>query len=180
MTRPRHFFQRAVSPGDQGPALGFVVSVTAIAATSFAAFETVRLPGGEAASAPMAALVVATIAMLVAPTVLHLVAAVQTVLLAVVVPDRAGVSETVQVIAYASAPCVLAGFPVPALRVLTTAYAGVLLVLGVATVHDVSLPRAAILGALPASIAFGYGFGGFAGAVAVFSTIRSTVVPILG
>jgi hypothetical protein len=148
-----------------------VVSVTAIAAASFATFETVRLPGGEAASVPMAALVVAATAMLGAPTALHLVAAVQTVLLAVAVPERAGVSETVQVLAYASAPCVLAGVPVPTVRVISTAYAAILFVLGLATVHDVSVPRASVLGALPASLAFGLGFRGFAAASTVYSEI---------
>jgi hypothetical protein len=169
LTRPRSFFRCAVSPGDQGPALAFVVCVTAIAAAEFVAFETVRLPGGDTPATPMAALLVAVIAMLVAPTALHLVAAVQTVILAATVPNRAGVSETVQVVAYATAPCVLAGLPVPIVRVLATGYAAVLLAVGVATVHRQSLPRAAVLAAVPASLAFGYGFGGFAGAATILS-----------
>jgi hypothetical protein len=99
---------------------------------------------------------------LVAPAALHLVAALQTLLLMTVVDDRAGVSETVQVLAYAAAPCALAGIPVPAVRVAATAYAAVLLAVGLAEVHDVSLPRAAAVAAVPAALAFGYGFGGFA------------------
>lgn len=171
MTRPRQFFQRSVSPGDQGPALGFVVSVTTIAAAQVVAFDPIELPGGDVATGWMALLMVALLAMLVAPTAVHLVAAVQTVILAVAVPDRAGVSETVQVLAYASAPCVIAGVPVPEVRVIATAYATVLFVLGLATVHDVSVPRAAILGAVPASLAFGLGFRGFTAAATVGSDL---------
>jgi hypothetical protein len=76
--------------------------------------------------------------------------------------ERAGVSETVQVIAYAGAPCVFAGLPFPEVRLAAAAYAAVLLVVGMGEVHDLSLPAAAALSALPSALVFGYAFRGFA------------------
>jgi hypothetical protein len=84
-----------------------------------------------------------------------------------VVRDRAGVSETVQLLAYAAAPCVLAGFPFPALRAVCAAYGTVLLVVGISEVHRTSLPRAAVAAVVPAAIVFGGGFGGTAAVITV-------------
>ena len=60
-------------------------------------------------------LALALVGLFVAPAVLHLTAALQTVILMLFVPGRGGISETVQVIGYAVAPCLLAGLPFPAL-----------------------------------------------------------------
>ena len=79
---------------------------------------------------------------------------------AVAVRDRAGVSETVQVVAYATAPAVVAGLPYPEVRILATLYGAALLVVGLATVHGTTLGRAAVAGAIPATLVFGYAFGG--------------------
>jgi hypothetical protein len=45
--------------------------------------------------------------------------------------------------------------------VLVTAWGAGLYLIGTAIVHNVRLPVAAIVGAIPAAIIFGYGFRGF-------------------
>lgn len=161
LVRPRQFFRRTVAPGDQAPGLAFAVGVVMVEEASrlLLAPETIpTLAGGRLASA---VLVVALAALVVVPLGLHLIAALQTLLLWPVVDDRAGVSETVQVLAYSAAPGVLAGVPVPWLRILCTAYGAWLLVVGLQAVHGTTRQRAAIAGALPAAVVYGYGFRGF-------------------
>jgi hypothetical protein len=145
LVRPRRLFRSAVAPADQAPGLVFAATVVL---------------GGRPTVSVVFWLALATV--LVAPAALHLVAALQTLILMPFAPERAGVSETVQVLAYAGAPCVFAGLPYPGIRVLATGYGTALLVVGVSEVHDVSLPRAAALTAVPAALVFGYGFRGFA------------------
>ncbi|WP_251342933.1 YIP1 family protein [Haloplanus halophilus] len=158
VVRPRRFFSHGVAPGDQAPGLVFAV-VTAVAyALGLALLDPARFP---ATGALRAAVVVLLVALLVAPAVLHLLAALQTLALMATVRDRAGVSETVQVIAYATAPAPLAAVPVLELRVAACLYGAALLVVGLAVVHDTTVGRATLAGALPAALLFGYGFGGF-------------------
>lgn len=97
----------------------------------------------------------------VTPVALHLVAALQTIVLVPFVEDRGGVSETVQLLGYATAPCIVAGVPVPEVRAAVTIWGAVLLVLGVSEVHGPWYEPAAAFAALPAAIVFGYGFRGF-------------------
>jgi hypothetical protein len=171
LVRPRRFFRNGVAPGDQAPGLAFAVTVAL-------AYVATRLGSGAAAvppdlpvvggTGPLAtAFIVLAVALVVAPGTLHLVAAVQTLLLMLVVSDRAGVSETVQTLAYATAPCAVAGLPVPELRAACALYGTGLLVVGLAEVHDTSLVRAAGAGAVPAAFVFGYAFGGTRAAIAV-------------
>lgn len=162
MIRPRRLFRSGVAPGDQAPGLVFAGSVVLVeeltrvltGAAAYPVFSDQRLAS--------TLLVLALAVILVAPAALHLTAALQTLILISTAPDRAGVSETVQVLAYASAPCALAGVPSPSLRVVATGYASVLLVIGISDVHEVALPKAAALAAVPAALVFGYGFRGFA------------------
>ena len=114
--------------------------------------------GGPAVSAFVSLLFVAVF---VAPASLHLTAALQTVLLIAFVRDRAGISETVQVLAYASAPCALAGAPIPELRAACALYGAGLLVVGIRAVHGTTTGRAVAATVVPASLVFGYGFRGF-------------------
>jgi len=95
-----------------------------------------------------AAILFLLVVVLVAPVGLHLTAAVATlsVILAsvefddgIALRDRGGVSETVQVVAYASSPMALAGPPIPELRVVCGAYAAVLLLIGFRIVHGTTL-----------------------------------------
>lgn len=174
LTRPRRFFENGVAPGDQAPGLVFAVAVaTAYVATRFAFVPSARpmFFANEFASVAIGLLVAALI---IAPITLHLVAALEVVILIAVVRDRAGVSETVQVIAYATAPMALggigvhpslAGLPllpeaVAAWRLLLALWGAGLLVYGMATVHGTSLARAAFAVAVPGVVVFGYLFGG--------------------
>ncbi|WP_135820765.1 YIP1 family protein [Halostella litorea] len=164
LTRPTRFFRSAVAPGDQAPGLVFAVAVVlleefvrfALVADAYPVLADQRLLSGV--------LWLGVAVLLVAPAALHLTAALQTVILVPLVDDRAGVSETVQTIAYSAAPCVVAGVPVPEVSVLCGAYGAVLLALGTATVHGTTGKRAALVSAVPAAVVFGYGFRAFAAA----------------
>lgn len=162
LVRPRRFFAHGVSAGDQGPGLTFLMAVVAVEEATRLLLVSGAVPplvGGRWLSF---ALVVGLATLLVAPLGLHLVGAAQILLLRPLVADRAGVSQTVQVLAYAAAPCALAGVPEPAVRSLCAVYATALLVVGLATVHETSHVRAGVAGAVPAAAVFGYGFRGFA------------------
>lgn len=158
LVRPRRFFAAGVAPGDQGPGLTFAIAVVLVAQGTRFGLGTDPYPvvGGQPVLS--GAFWLFAVAVLVAPVVLHAVAALQTVLLALGTDERAGVSETVQVLAYASAPCALAGVPLPPLQVAAGVWAGALYVLGLSVVHDLPPARAILLGALPAVVGYGYGF----------------------
>ena len=175
VTNPRRFFRHGVAPGDQAPGLVFAALVVLVEEAS--RFAVVELSArGTLSTGPFpypligelgpleALLALLAVVVFAAPAVLHLTAALQTLLLAPFAPHRGGVSQTVQVIAYASAPCVLAGVPVPELRVACALWGSALYVVGTSEIHDLSLPRAALLGAIPALIVFGYAFRGLAAA----------------
>jgi len=174
LLRPRRFFAHGVAPGDQAPGLVFAVAVaTVYVATRFAFVPSAR-PTFFASELASVAIGLLVAALIVAPVALHLVAALEVVILIAVVRDRAGVSETVQVIAYATAPMALAGVGVhPTLsgvpllaeavagwRLLLAVWGVGLLLFGMAAVHETSLARAAVAIAVPAVVIFGYLFGG--------------------
>ncbi|WP_324758132.1 YIP1 family protein [Haloarcula sp. GH36] len=171
LVRPRRFFRTGVAPGDQAPGLVFAamvvmaeelsrVAVARLATQGVVSTGPFTYPGVAEFSPAIALLVLLAIGMFVMPATVHLTAALQTLFLVVGAPDRGGISETVQVMCYAMAPCLLAGLPFPELRVVVAVWGGALYVTGLSVVHDLSLPRAAVLGALPAVIVFGYGFRG--------------------
>lgn len=173
LRRPRRFFRTGIAPGDQAPGLIFaslvvlveelgrflVVELAARGVVSTGPFPYPAI-GGFSPGVTILALL--GIIVFVAPITVHLTAAIQTLLLVAGAPDRGGISETVQVMCYAMAPCVVAGLPVPELRVLVTLWGATLYIVGTAVVHKLSLPKAAVVGAVPAAILFGYGFRGFA------------------
>ncbi|WP_232685994.1 YIP1 family protein [Halobacterium zhouii] len=168
VVNPRTFFREAVSPGDQAPGLAFGIAVVLVE-------ESIRLALAPDAALALPAstpiritLTVALAALLVAPAALHALSAIQTLALAALAPDRGGVSETVQVLAYASAPCVAAGVHVPAVRVVVGLWGFCLLVAGTRIVHDTTYPRALLAAAIPGALAFGYGFRWFGATVRVF------------
>lgn len=162
LTNPNRFFSRAIAPGDQAPGLVFAMVVVLLEEASRFALVSGAAPSLGGSPTLSALLGVALAVLFVAPAAIHLTSAVQTVLLMVFVPDRAGISETVQVLAYATAPCVLAGIPSPWIRAICTIYGAVLFLGGLRIVHDTSPLRALLAGALPAAIVFGYAFRGFA------------------
>ena len=166
LVRPRRFFRAGVAPGDQAPGLVFAVAVALCYVGTGFALVPGSVPSLAGSAAFSAFLALLAIALFVAPAALHLSAALSTLLLIAFVRDRAGTSETVQIVAYATAPCALAGIPVPELRFLCGAYGAVLLAVGLREVHGTSPPRAVATAALPAALVFGYGFRGF-GALSV-------------
>ena len=162
VSSPRRFFERGIAPGDQAPGLVFAMTVVLTEEATRFALVSGAAPsfGGRPALSALFGLALATL--FVTPAVLHLTGALQTVLLMAFVRDRAGTSETVQVIAYATAPCIFAGVPSPTVRAVCAIYGAGLFFVGLVTVHDTSLPRALVAGAIPAALVFGYAFRGFA------------------
>ena len=167
LIRPRRLFANGVAPGDQAPALTFAVSVAAVYALGWIAADPGAVPGIVASAPVSAAILFLVVVVLAAPVGLHLTAAVATlsVILASVeydgglaLRDRGGVSETVQVVAYASSPMALAGPPIPLLRVVCGAYAAVLLLIGFRIVHRTTLVRTLVAGVPPAVLGYGVGY----------------------
>jgi len=163
---PRRFFTTGVAPGEQAPGLAFAVIIAVVYVVGLLAVQpdlilgtsAVPILGGSTVLTMLLVLLVT--AVVAAPAGLHLTAAIQTVLLMLTVDDRAGVSETVQVVAYATAPCMLAWIPVPAVAAACTLYGAGLLLVGLTVVHEMSLPRAIVAGGIPAVLVFGVGFRG--------------------
>ena len=179
LVRPRRLFRSAVAPADQAPGLVFASSVVFVEELSRVATGTAAYPvlGNRPTASVLFWLAIATV--LVAPAGLHLLAALQTIVLIPFTEKRAGVSETVQTLAYAGAPCVFAGLPYPEIRLLAAAYGAVLLVVGTSEVHDLSLPAAAALSAVPSALVFGYAFRGFASFSAVTGLTWADVVALI-
>lgn len=179
---PRRFFQTAISTGDQAPGLTFAIVVTLVHAIP-------RLLVWSTGPILMRVLVLLLVVVFLTPLVLHLCGAVETLALIGLVPDRAGVSQTIQLLGYAGAPCALSGVSLMALCVgpawlcafspelvalvwvVTAGYGTVLAVLGTAIVHDTSLVRAGAAAALPSVLVFGYGFRGIEGIAQLAGTL---------
>jgi hypothetical protein len=169
LLRPRRFFRNGVSPGDQAPGLTFAMAVAmAFTAGWFLADPTV-IPAIAGSAAASAAVTLVLVGVLAAPVGLHLTAV--SGVIAVIVAslrrtpggsigtaDRGGVSETVQVVAYASAPFAVAGPPIPALRVACAIYATALLTIGFRRIHGLSWPRTLLAATPPAIAGFGFGY----------------------
>lgn len=167
LIRPRRLFVNGVTRGDQAPALTFAVAVAAAFTLGWIAVDPSVIPG-IVESVPLSAVVLFLVVVaLGAPVGLHLTAAVATVSVIVAsvefdgglsLRDRGGVSETVQVVAYASSPMALAGPPIPVVRVLCGAYATVLLLIGFRTVHGTTPIRTLVAGLPPAVLGYGIGY----------------------
>ncbi|PSQ17454.1 hypothetical protein BRD00_07005 [Halobacteriales archaeon QS_8_69_26] len=159
MVRPSRFFENAVAPGDQAPGLVFAMLVVLVE-------ETVRVVAlGDypvVADQPTisAVLWIGVMVLLITPAMLHLAAAIATVVLVPMTPDRAGVSETVQVLGYASAPCLFAAVPVLQVRAAAVVYGAVLAYVGIGRIHRIPPLRTVLATAAPAYVVFGYGFRG--------------------
>lgn len=167
LVRPRRLFVTGVRRGDQAPALTFAVAVAAVFTLGWVVADPQVVPG-IVGSVPVSAVVLLLVVIaMAAPVGLHLTAAVATVsvILASVeiddglsLRDRGGVSETVQVVAYASSPMALAGPPIPALRVACGLYASALLLIGFRAVHGTTPVRTLIAGLPPAILGYGVGY----------------------
>ena len=179
LVRPGRFFRTGVAPADQAPGLTFALAVafTFVGGRLLLSPESLSGYGHVVAATGrpvLSAFVLAgAIGFLVAPLVLHLAAALATLSLMAVVDDRGGISETVQVVAYASAPAVFVAVPHPAVQVVAASYGALLVAVGFAVVHETSPPRAAVAALLPAVFVFGFAFGGI-GAVEAVTGIEVT------
>jgi hypothetical protein len=140
------------------------VATVSLLVASLEADERFSLRDWGVASAAVVLLVVAAVA---APLGVRLVAGLAAGALFVagigirdrfVLRDRGGVSETVQVVAYAGAPMALAGPAIPLLRVACGAYATVLLLVGLRTVHGTTPIRTLVAGVPPALAGYGVGY----------------------
>jgi hypothetical protein len=166
LVRPRRFFENGIAPGDQAPGLTFAIAVAAayVGGRLLLAPETLsgygRIAGATGSAYLSAAIVLVAACFLVAPLVLHLAAAIGTLSLIPIAKNRGGVSETVQLIAYAAAPGVFAAVPFPTIQALAALYGCVLLVVGISVVHETPLPRAVLAASVPALFVFGFAFGG--------------------
>lgn len=169
LLRPRRFFRTAVEPGEQGSALLSAMAVVAVEEATRMALVPGAVPGMADAGLLAVAFWLGVAVLVVTPVALHLLAALQTLVLVPFVRDRGGVAETVQVLAYATAPCAVAGVPVPELRVLATAWGAAILVVGVSEVHGPGLEPAFVLSAPASALVFGYGFRGFAALATLLS-----------
>jgi hypothetical protein len=173
LVRPQRFFRNGVAPGDQAPGLAFAIAVTFVFVGSRMAFAPGGVSGYERIAAATGSVYLSGLILLgaacflVAPLALHLAAALGTLALLPVVNDRAGVSETVQVIAYASAPAVFVAVPIPAVQLVAALYGCSLLIIGFSVVHETSIPRALVAGIVPAVFVFGFAFGGISAFEAV-------------
>lgn len=167
MVRPRRFFRNGIAPADQAPGLVFVITVTVVVLVGRLVFAPETLPTFGTNRVVSGAIVVGIGGFLVAPLALHLAAALQTLALLPIVDDRAGISETVQLIAYATAPCVFVVVPVAAVQLLAAAYGFGLLVIGLSVVHRTSLIRASLASLVPGLFVFGFAFGGLSAFEAV-------------
>lgn len=159
---PREFYQSGIGQGGQAPSLIFAMSVVVIEESIRLALSPHALPVLGNQWLLSAVLWLGVVTFIATPTLLHLIAGLQTALLVPFVRTRAPMSETVQVLGYATAPCVLVGIPIAELRVGSVVWGGMVLAQGIAVRHDIGLQRALLLTALPAALIFGYGFRGFA------------------
>ncbi len=162
LLRPRRFFATGVGEGDQGPGLTFEILVAAGFITGWLVTTPSVIPGIAESRLLSGVVTILAASLLAAPAGLHLTAALTTLSLLIFVKERAGVSQTVQVLAYATAPMVFAGPPVPALRVVCGTYGIVLFIIGIRTVHKASWPRVALASAVPGVFAFGIAYRGIA------------------
>jgi hypothetical protein len=179
LVNPATFFEEAVSPGDQAPGLVFAMAVVLVSQGTRLAVDPGRALAFSAPTWLAAVLTLALAVLLIAPAALHALSAVETLALAAVAPDRGGVSETVQVLAYASAPCAFVGIGVPVVTFACGLWAFALLVAGTRIVHDTTLARAAAAALVPGALAYGSGFGWFAATAALFPW-AADYVPTVG
>ena len=167
LLRPHRFFEAVVTANDQAPAVYHIIIIGSITAAVRLWVGPIPSVGGSALIG--AAVWIALTGLFIAPIALHLAAALATVMLMITVPERAGISMTVQVWAYAATPVVLIGLGRPALTVVAIAVAGYLTVVGTAVVHRISMRRALLAAAVPIMVVYGIGLGGFASVTRLLS-----------
>ena len=161
MVSPRQFFREHVISGKQASGLLFAMVVVLVEESTRVALVPDARSLFDGSPLLAGVVVVAVAVLLVTPTVLHLVAALQTAILMPFVNERGDTSQTVQLYCYAMAPCIVAGVPIPEVRVVATLWGFALVTIATTEVHGSWAEPAFFLSVVPASIIFGYGFRGF-------------------
>lgn len=180
MCQPRAFFRTQLSAGDQAPGLLFAAAVVLAEETTRLALVPGAVPVYRGQVLASAALWVLAAVVLVTPAVVHLTTAAVTLVLMATAPDRGGVSETVQVICYSLAPCLVVGLTVPLLTSVAAIWGWCLLVVGIMTVHSIGLGRALAAGGVPGAVIFGVGFRGFEALLVVGLTGADALRTLVG
>lgn len=180
LIQPATFFREKIAPGDQAPGLTFAATVVFSAEAVRLATTPDAYPVVADQPAASAILWLLAIMVLVTPAGIHLTAALQTVVLMLGTTDRAGVSETVQVICYALAPLAFLGLPILWVKAGVVLWAGGLFVYGIATVHGIRPEKALFLAGAPALVLVGYGFGGNAAVLGAGERVIAAIERVLG
>lgn len=160
MRQPRAFFRNQLSTGDQAPGLLFAATIVLIEEATRLALVPEAIPVYRGQIVASVALWLLAAVVLVTPAVVHLATAVVTLVLMATAPNRGGVSETVQIICYSLAPCVVAGLAIPLLTAVAAIWGTCLLIIGTLEVHGTGFPRALPAIAVPGAVIFGVGFRG--------------------
>lgn len=155
---PWRCFRSHVRPRDQSLAIVFAMAMVAVWAVVRAIFGALAYPTLGSSGWLSAAIWVSLLVVVVTPVALHLLAAVATVILIAVAPERGGVSETVQVIAFSMAPVPLLGIDLVGVRAISALYGFLLMWYGVRVVHRVPFERALLVVALPSYMLYAMGF----------------------
>lgn len=156
---PWRCFRHHVRPRDQSLAIVFAMSMVAVWAVVRALVGALSHPALGSGGWLSAAIWIVLRVVVVTPVALHLLAAVATVILVAVAPDRGGVSETVQVIAYSMAPVPLLSIELVGVQAVAALYGVILMWYGTRIVHRVPFERALLVVALPAYMLYAMGFG---------------------
>lgn len=157
--RPWVGFTRHVQPRDQSRGVIFAIAVVAAWVALSAAYGTFDYHVIGDLRLLSLVLWITLLLAVVTPVAIHLLGAVVTLMLVFLAPHRRGVSETVQVIAFAMAPIVFVAVPNTTVQAVSGLYASVVLIVGLTVVHRLPFERGVVIGALPAYVLFLYGFG---------------------
>lgn len=166
-------FRTYVLDRDQTRAIGFAAVVTVVWLLAGVLAGTVSYPvlGGMPAASLLLWLVL--LSLVAVPIGIHLLSFVATLILVATVSERAPVSATVQVVAFAMAPAVFLSIPVVEVQAIVGVYGALLLIYGLRVVHETSFWRALLAGAIPAYLLYALGFGADA---ALYEVLRAFTI----
>ena len=155
---PWRGFTHRIRPRDQSLGIVFAMLMVGLWAVISLLMGTFSHPVIGGISWLSALIWMSLLVIVVVPVAIHLLAAVATVILIILAPRRQGVSETVQVIAFATAPVPFLGIDLIGVQAVAALYGVGLMWYGMRVVHRMSLERALLVVALPAYILFAMGF----------------------
>lgn len=155
---PWRCFTERVRPRDQSLGIVFAMVMVTLWAVISILIGTFSHPVIGGVAWLSAIIWLSLLVIVVTPVAIHLLAAIATVVLITVAPNRQGVSETVQVIAFATAPVPLLGIDLIGVQAVAALYGFGLMWYGVRKVHRLSIERSLLVVAIPGYILFAMGF----------------------